>query len=128
MTVVDPRVSTASRFFTNTFFEAIFFAVKVKETVTVASRPSGTLATMIPIQKTRFLTVSVPLEALMIKKVTPRMMATAEIMWIKCSISMAIGVFTVPVDEANLAILPMTVLSPVAKTIPSQLPETHKVP
>jgi hypothetical protein len=51
--VVDPRVSTDSKFFTSTDFTDILLAVRARDTVTVASRPSGTLATMIPIQKTK---------------------------------------------------------------------------
>ena len=50
---VEPKVSTPSRFFTNTFFWANFLAVKVKATVTVVSKPSGTFATIIPIAKTK---------------------------------------------------------------------------
>ncbi len=50
---VDPRVSTPSRFFTSTLLAANLFAVSVKPTVITARRPSGTLATIKPIAKTR---------------------------------------------------------------------------
>jgi hypothetical protein len=49
---VDPRVSTDSKFFTRTDFLARFLAVIAKEIVMQPRRPSGTLATRIPIPKT----------------------------------------------------------------------------
>ena len=58
MQEVDPRVSTDSRFFTRTIFPAILCAVKASDTVTVARSPSGTLATIIPIAKTKFVMIS----------------------------------------------------------------------
>lgn len=47
--LVDPSVSTASKFFTRTYLSANLFAVIAKETVIHPNRPSGTLATIIPI-------------------------------------------------------------------------------
>lgn len=43
---------------TKTFNPANFFAVNVKATTTVAKRPSGTLATIIPIANMRLVTAA----------------------------------------------------------------------
>ena len=72
----------------------ILEAVRVRQTVTVTMRPSGTLATMMPIMNTRLVVRSAPLVALTIRKETPRKMAMALMMWMKCSISLLIGVWS----------------------------------
>lgn len=51
MVLQDPKVSTTTKFFARMFLDANLFAVKVKLKVTVGGRPSGTLATIIPIAK-----------------------------------------------------------------------------
>lgn len=61
-------------------------------TVTVASSPSGTLATMIPMRKMTASRSPYPSANPTMKKVTPRITATAEIRWMKWAISTAMGV------------------------------------
>jgi hypothetical protein len=51
MQEVDPSVSTASKFFTNTCLSDSFLAVIANDIVMQASSPYGTLATRIPIPK-----------------------------------------------------------------------------
>lgn len=58
--LVDPSVSTASRFLQSTFLSASLLAVNVNPTVTSTIRPSGTLAVMIPIAKMKFKTAGYP--------------------------------------------------------------------
>lgn len=47
--LVDPNVSTDSRFLTKTFYLLSLLAATVKLTVMVIGNPSGTTANMIPI-------------------------------------------------------------------------------
>lgn len=54
MHVVDPKVSTLSKFLTNTYLVESLLAVIAKQSVKVPNNPSGTFATMIPIPKTKF--------------------------------------------------------------------------
>lgn len=128
MQVVEPRVSTASRFFTSTDFFAMRFAVNERLTVTVARRPSGTLATIIPMAKIKFLTTPYPNAKPRIRNKAPKPRAIQVINLMKISISWAIGVYIVSATVARFAILPITVESPVLNTIPSPTPVVHMVP
>lgn len=91
-------------------------------TVTVARRPSGTLATMMPMRKMTASSQVYPRIRERMKKDTPRKTATPVMMWMKCSISIEIGVRPTSSPEASVAIRPMTVRSPVLITIPRAVP------
>ena len=91
-------------------------------TVTVASRPSGTLATMMPMRKMTASSQVYPRMRDRMKKETPRKTATPVMSWMKCSISMAMGVLPTSSPEARVAMRPMTVRSPVATTTPRAVP------
>lgn len=54
MQLVEPNVSTASRFLHNTFLSDNLFAVSVKPTVTSTIKPSGTFAVINPMAKMKF--------------------------------------------------------------------------
>lgn len=94
----------------------------VSLTVTVASKPSGTLATMMPMRKMTASSQVYSRISERMKKETPKNTATPVIMWIKCSISAAMGVWPPSSPEARVAILPITVRSPVYTTMPRAVP------
>lgn len=94
-------------------------------TVTVASRPSGTLATMIPIRKITASSQVYSRISERMKKETPRNTATPVMIWMKCSISTAIGVRPPSSPEAKVAMRPITVRSPVLMTTPRAVPENN---
>lgn len=72
---VDPRVYTASRFFTMTFWTANLRADRERAAVIVASSPSGTLATIIPIPKTRLVMAGYPIINPATKNIIPSVTA-----------------------------------------------------
>merc|ERR1719331_1549003 len=129
MHVVEPRVSTPSRSLTSTFEENIRWAVRLRQTSTVTMSPSGTLATMMPIMNTKFCIISVPRANPIMKKLTPRKIAIMEMRNTNEFISVLIGLGSSSLRlEVNLAMRPITVLSPVRTTIPCACPSGHSVP
>lgn len=68
---VAPKVSTDCKFLTNTIFFVKVLAVIARATVTVAIRPSGTFATIIPIAKMKLDRISYSIINPAMKKTHP---------------------------------------------------------
>lgn len=94
MQVVEPKVSTPSRLLIKTCFSCNFLAVMAKAIVTSDKRPSGTLATKIPIAKMRPV-IQVYFTAVIakMKKIIANVIAIILIIKINLSNSFLKGVF-----------------------------------
>ena len=129
MQLVAPRVSTASKNLTKTFFSESLLAVKVNPMVISTMRPSGTLAVMTPMAKTKLRMTGYPMAnpnpnrrpPMKSEKMVRRMMKRLISCWRGVSSSCS------PAVAAKLAICPMNVLSPVANTIPLPVPSLLRV-
>ena len=115
MTVVEPSVSTLESFLTSTLRLAMRWAATESAIVSVGSRPSGTLATMMPIAKTTAASVSMPTKILPIaKKKMPRLTAMIEMSRDSRAMFFCSGESRSATFCVSPAILPNSVLIPVA--------------
>jgi hypothetical protein len=114
MTVVEPSVSALSSVLSSALRLAIFFPEMAKASVTVGKRPSGTLATMIPIEKTRLFQNGLPTIKPVTKKKMPRQRAMALMTLTKWRSSRRMGVSRRTMPSVIPAMCPSSVASPVA--------------
>jgi len=91
-------------FLTSTFLRYSFYAVRESAAVTVASNPSGTFATIIPIAKTRQVMNGYCRESPMKKKKIPIIIEMTDIIAMNLSSSALKGVFALVAVAARLAI------------------------
>ena len=121
MQVIAPNVSTDFIFFTITFLSYSLCAVSAKASVRHESKPSGTLATIIPKAKTKFVITGKLRPKPDAKNITPKEIAITAIILMNLFISCS-NVNTAPSAlDAKSAILPLKVLFPVfiTTTFPS---------
>ena len=93
-------------------------------TVRVHRRPSGTLATIMPMRKMIASSQYVPRNSDIMENVTPRQMANIVMTRMKFLISRPIGVSSCRSPDARKAMRPMSVSSPTRTTIPTASPTT----
>ena len=128
MVVVEPSASTAGRWRTRALRLAMRCVAIASDSVTVGSRPSGTLATMMPMAKSRFSQAGSPSAWPMKKKATPSPVASAATMRESRAISRCSGELGSPTVCVRWAIFPNSVRMPVAYTIARAWPDTTEVP
>ena len=128
MTVALPSVSTAGRWRTSACRPAIRWAAMASARVTVGSRPSGTLATMMPMAKVKLIQNGRSINQPMAKKAMPSATASRATRRDTRSISRCSGEAVSPVLCVRRAIRPNSVRMPVAKTTAVHSPATISVP
>jgi hypothetical protein len=116
ITVVDPRVPMDGRWRMRTLRRAMRWVASTRARVSVGSRPSGTIATMMPIAKMKASQNGTPLNRPTVKKSTPISTERMPIHRLRCSISLRSGETVPSVLPVRRAILPNSVCIPVAKT------------
>ncbi len=128
MNVVDPSVSTDSRWRTSAWRAAIRWAPSASESVTVGRRPSGTRATVTPTAKRNPLRAPKPKSQAIRKNADPTASATAATTRTTRSSSIVSGLFGRTACWARSAMPASLVRAPVAVTTARPSPSTAKVP
>ena len=116
MVVVEPSASTAGRWRTRALRLAMRCVAIASDSVTVGNRPSGTLATMMPMANSRFSQVGSPSASPRKNVATPMPVASAATMRDRRAISRCNGELGSPAVCVRWAILPNSVRMPVAYT------------
>ena len=114
MVVVEPSASTAGRWRTSALRLAMRCVAIASDSVTVGSRPSGTLATMMPMAKRTFSHGGSPSAWPMKNSAMPMPVASAATMRDRRAISRCSGELGSPTVCVRWAILPNSVCMPVA--------------
>ena len=124
MTSTEPSASTAFRLLTRTFFFARRRPPIANASVKVGSKPSGTLATMMPNMNTTLTQSGRPMAMPQQKKAPPMTIATAVRMRTMRDTSRSSGVGGRGTCTLSAAILPNSVRDPVACTTAMADPRT----
>jgi len=128
MTVVAPSVPTEGRERISTLRVAMRWVASTSASVSVGSRPSGTIATMMPIAKITAFQTGTPLSRPTPKNSRPIATARIPIHRLRYSTSTRSGETAARGACARNAIFPNSVCIPVANTTARARPDTRDVP
>ena len=128
ITVVSPSVSTDESRRTSARRRAIRCVARASESVTVGRRPSGTIATMTPMAKTKRSLKPMPSWPATRKNVPPIPIEISATRWVTLFSSRCSGLGSSRVCCVSSAIRPSSVLIPVAVTTASPRPAATNVP